>query len=133
MTQTLNRPVTDQTGPSPPSVPPHPHYALGTLIALGILGTLAAVVVAIIALTVTAGRNSVDDAIVSERVDAYLAEAGAAVETGDVIPALVPKADLPVATEPAVAVAPQMPPPPQRATPAIVEVEFEIVEGVNVI
>ncbi|HEX7100443.1 MAG TPA: plastocyanin/azurin family copper-binding protein [Acidimicrobiia bacterium] len=133
MTQTLNRSVPEQTSTSPPSVPPHPHYALGTLIALGILGTLAAVVVAIIALTVTAGRNSVDDAIVSERVDAYLAEAGAAVETGDVIPALVPKADLPVATEPAVAVAPQMPPPPQRATPAIVEVEFEIVEGVNVI
>lgn len=133
MTQTLNRPVTDQTGPSPNSVPPHPHYALGTLIALGILGTLAAVVVAVIALTVTASRNSVDDAIVSERVDAYLAEAGATASTGDVIPAIVPKADLPVATDPAVAVAPEMPPAPQRSTPAIVEVEFEVVEGVNVI
>lgn len=131
MTQTLNRPVTDRS--SPGGVPPHPHYALGTLVVLGIVGTLAAVVVAVIALTVTASRNSVDDQIVSARVDAYLSEAGAAVDAGDVVPALVPKSQLPVAAETAVAVAPEVPPAPQRSTPAIVEVAFEVVEGVNVI
>ena len=96
------------------------------------MGTLATVVVAVIALTVTraqlGGRQ-----IVSARVDAYLSEAGAAVDAGDVVSALVPKSQLPVAAETAVAVAPEVPPAPQRSTPAIVEVAFEVVEGVNVI
>jgi copper-containing nitrite reductase len=107
---------------------------MGTLIAIGVLGTLLAVGLAIAALMITASRNSVDDALVSERVDGFLAQA--TLPAGlpeDVIPELVPKADLaPVpAGEVNVAVAPEMPPPSGRTAPAIVAVEFEVVEGVN--
>jgi nitrite reductase (NO-forming) len=90
----------------------------------------------IAALMITASRNSVDDELVSERVEGFLAEAE--LPTGlpeDVIPEFVPKAELaPVpAGEVNVAVAPEMPPPSGRTTPAIVDVEFEVVEGVNAI
>lgn len=117
-------------------VPSHPHYTLGTLITLGLIGTLVAVGIAVAALMITAGRNSVDDALVAEKVDNLLAEAalptGAA---GDVVPDLVPKAELPLApeTEVNVAIAPEMPPAGGRTTPAIVEVSFEVVEGVTTI
>lgn len=135
MTQVIDRPPVSDRPPSraEKAVPEHPHYVLGTLVALGVLGTLAAVILAVVSLGITAGRNSVDDALVAERVDEYLAEAGASAATGEVIPALVPKANLPVASEVAVATAPSMPPPTGRTTPAIVEVEFEVVEGVNTI
>lgn len=133
MTQTLKPPSrSDQPAPSGK----HPHYTLGTLIVVGVVGTLAALVVAIVALSITASRNSVDDALVADKVDALLADAGsvgAGMATGDVIPALVPKADLGVAAGVATAVAPEMPPAIDRAGPAIVEVEFEVVEGVEVI
>lgn len=115
-------------------VPTHPHYTLGTLITIGVVGTLAAIGIAIAALTITAGRNSVDDELVSERVDSFLSEAALpGALGGDVTPALVPKAELAVApaSEVNVAVAPEMPPATGRSTPAIVEVEFEIVEGVT--
>jgi len=135
MTQMMDRlrPETAAPAPQERSVPNHPHYVLGTLVALGVLGTLAAVVIGIVSLSITASRDSVDDSLVAERVETYLAEAGTTTQTGDVIPALVPKAQLPVATDPAVAVAPEMPPVPARTTPAIVEVDFEVVEGVNAI
>jgi nitrite reductase (NO-forming) len=50
----------------------------------------------------------------------------------EVIPQLVPKADLPLApdTEVNVAYAPDVPPPSGRTEPAIVDVTFEVVEGV---
>jgi nitrite reductase (NO-forming) len=132
MTQMLNRPPAEVSQPEPGGkVPSHPHYTLGTLSVLGLLLTIGAVVLAVIALGITAGRNSVDDTLVAEKVDSFLTENGAAAATGDVIPALVPKADLPVATDVAVATAPEMPPAPARTTPAIVEVEFEVVEGVT--
>lgn len=122
MTQVIDRPPVSDRPPSraEKAVPEHPHYVLGTLVALGVLGTLAAVILAVVSLGITAGRNSVDDALVAERVDEYLAEAGASAATGEVIPALVPKANLPVASEVAVATAPSMPPPTGRTTPAIV-------------
>jgi nitrite reductase (NO-forming) len=50
-----------------------------------------------------------------------------------VIPDLTPKAELPVATEVNVAVAPNVPPPVTRTNQAIVEVHFEIVEGIYAI
>lgn len=136
MTQTLHRPE-ESHEEVPARVPSHPHYTLGTMVALGVLGTLVAVGLAIAGLIITASRNSVDDAIVAERVDTFLAESGstAGVAQGEVIPAIVPKAQMaPVpADEVNVAVAPDMPPASGRTAPAIVDVTFEIVEGVHAI
>ena len=134
MTQTKTRDET--TSSTPRDVPSHPHYTLGTLITVGVIGTLAAIGIAIAALMITASRNSVDDALVAERVDDLLAQTELPAELAeDVIPALVPKAELAVvpAGEVNVAVAPEMPPPSNRTAPAIVEVQFEVVEGVNAI
>jgi nitrite reductase (NO-forming) len=104
------------------------------MITLGVIGTLVAVGIAIAALMITASRNSVDDALVSDKVDAMLAEAALPSSLGeDVIGDFVPKAELTVAPseEVNVAVAPSMPPASGRTTPAIVDVSFEVVEGVN--
>lgn len=134
MTQTKTR--DEKTSSTPRDVPSHPHYTLGTLITVGVVGTLAAIGIAIAALMITASRNSVDDALVAERVDDLLAQTDLPAELAeDVIPALVPKAELAVvpAGELNVAVAPEMPPVSNRTTPAIVEVQFEVVEGVNAI
>ncbi|MFP3913527.1 MAG: plastocyanin/azurin family copper-binding protein [Actinomycetota bacterium] len=135
MTQTLH-PPTDRTSAPPTKPPPHPHYTLGTLVTLGVAGTLVAVGIAVAALMITANRNSVDDALVSEQVDAVLADAslpGSA--SDDAIPEMVPKAELPLAPagEVNVATAPEMPPASGRTSPAIVEVSFEVVEGVSTI
>jgi nitrite reductase (NO-forming) len=103
------------------------------------LGTLVAVGIAVAALMITAGRNSVDDALVSEKVDTYLASGGGVVSGGElpenVLPVLTPKEQLaPVpADEVNVAVAPAMPPASGRTNQGIVEVEFEIVEGISMI
>lgn len=135
MTQTVQRPSAAQPERRPPA--PHPHYTLATLVTLGVVGTLVAVGIAIAALMITAGRNSVDDELVTVRVNELMATGAvgtkAAAPIGDVIPALVPKDQLPVASEVAVAVAPDMPPPITRTTQAIVEVEFEVFEGVQTI
>lgn len=135
MTQTISRPPADDAIDRPRGVAHHPHYTLGTLIVLGIVGTVAAVALAIAALMITAGRNSVDDAIVADRVNAMLAASGAATVTEDVIPQLTPRAELPMAPDDEihVATAPDMPPAAVRDYQAIVEVEFEIVEGVSTI
>ncbi len=135
MTQTFNRAPETAGPPQTIKVPSHPHFTLGTLVALGVLGTIAALVVAIVALGITAGRNSVDDALVAGKVDTFLAASGGEVVVGEVIPAMTPKGELPTApaSEVNVAVAPEMPAPSGRSTQAIVEVEFEVVEGVNVI
>lgn len=118
------------------AVPKHPHYTLGTMVALGVIGTLVAVGLAIAALMITASRNSVDDALVEERVTDFLASQpnGGAV-LGDVVPDLTPKAQLPLApdSEVNVAIAPNMPAPSGRTAQAIVDVHFEVVEGVNTI
>ncbi len=134
MTQTIQRP--DKVSDRGKDVPSHPHYTLATLITVGVLGTLVAVGLAIAALMITASRNSVDDALVSERVDDFLSEAQLPTELGEnVIPEFVPKADLgPVgADEINVAPAPNVPAPSGRTEPAIVDVSFEVVEGLNVI
>ncbi len=136
MTQLSTRRSTEPDRAATP--PPHPHYTLGTLVALGIVGTLVAVGIGVASLMITANRNSVDDALVVEKVDTYLGTgaAGSASELPeDVLPAFVPKDELsPVpADEVNVAVAPEMPAPTNRATQAIVEVHFEVVEGVSVI
>ena len=132
MTQTIHR--GEEASPRSRNVPSHPHYTLGTLITIGVLGTLAALGIAISALMITAGRNSVDEALVSEQVNSLFAEVELPTGLGDdVTPQLVPKADLAVtpAGEVNVATAPAMPPATGRTTPAIVEVSFEVVEGVN--
>ena len=134
MTQTIQRPVPTEGEPRRPG--PHPHYTLATLVTLGVVGTLVAVAIAVAALMITASRNSVDDELVAERVNELVAAGGvgaAPAVLGDVIPALVPKDQLPVATEIAVATAPAMPPPITRTTQAIVEVSFEVVENVQII
>jgi nitrite reductase (NO-forming) len=84
---------------------------------------------------ITAGRNSVDDQLVAQRVESYLATAGVSASIGDVLPDLVPKSQLrPVpAGEVNVAVAPNVPPPSGRSFPALVEVHFEVVEGISTI
>jgi nitrite reductase (NO-forming) len=69
----------------------------------------------------------------------FVAAPGAAGASGQerdsVIPDLTPKAELPVAPtdEINVSYAPEVPPPSARLEPAIVEVEFEVVENVSVI
>ena len=133
MTQVTDRPRDTNRRES---TPPHPHYTLGTLVVLGIIGTIVAVVLGISALMITASRNSVDDAIVSERVDTFLAEAELPTDLPeDVLPTLIPKDQLTPtpADEVNVAVAPEMPPPSNRSTPAIVDIQFEVVEGVSII
>jgi len=138
MTQVIQRPPHQET-PRPDDVPSHPHYTLGTLVVLGIIGTLLAVGLGIAALMITAGRNSVDDDIVSERVDAFLATGSGAIGSStageDVLPTLLPKDQLsPVpASEVNVAIAPEMPPASGRSTQAIVDVHFEVVEGISAI
>ena len=132
MTQTIQR--EGQTSSQPENVPSHPHYTLGTLITLGVMGTLAAIGLAIAALMITASRNSVDDALVSDRVNRFLAEAELPTDLGEnVIPEFEPKAELAVAPadEVSVATAPEMPPASARTRPAIVEVSFQVVEGVT--
>lgn len=123
--------MSNQPHPHRDSVPPHPHFVLGTLVVLGVVGTLAAIVVGVVSLSVTASRGSVDDRIVSERVDSYLAEMGAALAAPQ-LPELTPKADLPVVPG-GVATAPNMPPATGRTSQAVVEVHFEVVEGVSAI
>ena len=139
MSQTMQRPVDRTSGPDRP--PAHPHYTLATLITLGILGTVVAVSLAIAALMITASRNSVDDEIVAERVDEILGGSDLPVGVpgpnadADVVGQFVPKGDLPLAPESEVnvATAPAIPPSSGRTTPAIVDVTFEITEGVNTI
>ncbi len=138
MTQTTNRPTqTVQSEGPQPDVPPHPHFTLGTLIVVGILGALIATVLAVASLMITAGRNSVDDALVTEKVDALLASAEITGGYGsdNIIPDLTPKAQLALAPadEVNVSIAPNVPPPSGRTTQAIVEVHFEVVEGLSTI
>jgi nitrite reductase (NO-forming) len=85
-------------------------------------------------------RFSEFDALVSQKVDAFLETtelpaASAAALPDDVVPEFTPKGELaPVpADEVNVAIAPEMPPPAGRTTQAIVEVHFEVVEGISTI
>lgn len=141
MTQTVHRPPEAPATPVAKAPPPHPHYTLGTLIVVGIVGTLLAAGLAVAALLITASRNSVDDDLVAAQVDAVLAEtdlggvAGASAPGADVLPEIIPKGDLAPApsSEVNVATAPAVPPASGRTEPAIVDVTFEVVEGVSVI
>ena len=150
MTQVKERPPATRPRPEPP---PHPHFTLGGVAIVGLLIALLAGAIATGALFVTAGRDSVDDAIVAEKVDALLAEVevptaiGTAEPDGtptaevpaplpaNVIPEFTPKAELaPVPdTEINVSYAPAVPPASGRTAQAIVEVHFEVVEGINAI
>ncbi len=135
MTQTIKRPPEEQSSGRRHDVPSHPHYTLGTLVTLGVVGTLVAIGVAIAALMITAGRNSVDDELVSDKVDSFLQTAQVVDGAGpdDVLPELTPKAQLaPVPdSEVNVSVAPEVPPASGRTTQAIVDVHFEVVEGLS--
>lgn len=133
MTQLSDRSVGERSESA--VVPPHPHYTLGTLVVLGVLGTLVAIGLGIAALMITASRNSVDDALVNDKVNEYLNQAQVVGGNGpdQVIPQLTPKSQLPIAQEVNVSVAPHVPPASGRTHQAIVEVHFEVVEGVSVI
>jgi nitrite reductase (NO-forming) len=114
------------------SIEPHPHWTLGSVAVAGLLLGVAALVVGIVAMSITASRNSVDDVLVADAVEIALAANGGSVP-GDVIPALVPKGELPLASQIATSTAPDVPPPVDRTDQAIVEVHFEVVEGVAAI
>ena len=58
------------------------------------VATIVAVGLAVASLMITANRNSVDDALVAGKVDEFLGEAGISAPVADVIPELVPKAQL---------------------------------------
>ncbi len=127
--------------------PPHPHFTLGSMTIIALVLALVAAAIGVGAVFVVAGRNSVDNAVVAASVENILAETGAAAAatagsetaavaapvTGSVIPEFTPKADLPVATEVNVSVAPNVPPPVTRANQAFVDVHFEVVEQVATI
>jgi nitrite reductase (NO-forming) len=119
------------------SVPEHPHFTIATLVVVALVAALVAAVIAVGSLFIVAGRNSVDDTLVADKVDALLAgqPAAGAPATGSIIPALVAKADLPAvpAGEVNVAVAPSVPARATRGEPAIVDVHFEVVENVSTI
>lgn len=80
--------------------------------------------------TPTAATGTSADPPTSPRAEPVAATAGQ-----DVVPDLVPRADLTLAPEEEVniATAPDMPPGADRTTPAIVEVELEVVENVQTI
>lgn len=136
MTQTQLRPANSGRHDDE-AVAAHPHFTLATLVVVGIAAALVATALSIASLLIVASRNSVDDALVGEKVDSLLADLPAddVVAGGSVIPAFIPKADLvpTPAGEINASVAPNVPPPSGRTTPAIVEVAFEVVEGVSVI
>ncbi len=145
-TPTLDRPA-PPAAPAPPSrpqpavaptPPAHPHWTLGSLAVLGVVTALIAAMVGVGALFVVASRDSVDDALVADLVAEDLAAnppVAAGAPVGDVIPELVPKAQLALAPagEAHVALPPAVPPPIARTAPAIVEVAFDVVEGLATI
>lgn len=119
-------------------VPPHPHFTLGTMATVGAAAAVVALLVAIVAVIIVANRNSVDDALVEDKVDALLVDldaSGPVSAVGSVLPEIVPKAELSAVPsgEVNVSIAPQVPPAATRTAPAIVDVEFEVVEGVSTI
>ncbi len=135
-----------------PGVPAHPHYTLGTLVIGGLLAAIVAVVIGVVALALQADHESVDSDIVNALVDERVAATGAVAAPattvapapeptpapteagfGSVMPEMVPKSQLSVAPEPATAYAPNVPLASTRTEPAIVEVEFDIVEEVATI
>lgn len=129
----MTAPRPDPTG----TPPPHPHFTLATVAVVGLVVAVVAAALGIGALAVTASRNSVDDALVAGKVDALLAGSEpveiAVAPGGDVLPVLTPKAELPVADEDNVAVAPAVPEPSGRTSQAIVDVTLEIVEGLSTV
>ncbi len=126
--------MTQSQGSEP--VRAHPHWTLSSMAVVGLVVALVAMVIGISAMAITASRNSVDDGLVAQMIDEQLGN-GTNVSLGagggDVIPALIPKDQLPTATDLATSTAPNVPPRPDRAEQAIVEVHFEVVEGVSVI
>lgn len=117
-------------------VAPHPHWTMGSVAIVGLIIGAVAMIVGIVAMSVTAARNSVDDGLVTEMVNEYLVSTGSGIGSlsdGEIIPALTPKAEMDVATAVNTAVAPDVPDPIDRSEQAIVEVHFEVVEGVSAI
>ncbi len=144
MTQLMTRRDTPVTAPRengllPVLPPPHPHYTLGSVAVIALVAALVAAAIGVGALAITANRNSVDDDLVADRVDEYLAVAGvagaAAEAVPDVVPELTPRAELAAAPadEIAAAFAPDVPARSERTTPAVVSVHLEIVEEVQTI
>jgi nitrite reductase (NO-forming) len=108
-------------------VPAHPHLGLGSLTILGIVLGVVAAIVGFGALYGVATQDG-DDAHIEALIDDRLGTIGA--EFSAVTPDIVPKSQLTVADEVNTAYAPDVPPPSGRTTPAIVDVRFEVVEGV---
>ena len=133
MTSTLERP---ETRVEERPVPPHPHFTLGSMATIGVVVAVIAALVGIGALYSVATRDAVDDEMVEEILAERVGELPVAgVAFGDVLPELVPKAQLALAPSSGIntSYAPAVPPSSGRTTAAIVEVEFEVVENVSVI
>lgn len=151
MTATLTPPETERPAQeeTAATVPPHPHYTLGSISAAGVLMAVVGIAIAVGALFVIANRDSVDgdlvDALVDQRLQIVdLPEATTPPQTAEevavpaaaafesVTPVLTPKAELALApsSEINTSYAPEVPPASARTTQAIVEVNFEIVENV---
>ena len=141
MTQTIQGPL-GHTNTEP--IPSHPHFTLASMTTIGLVGTLIALSIAIASLMITAGRNSVDDTLVAQKVDAALAEATPPMtpdRTTDPSrvassPPSYPRRSSPLRTcrlRSTWRSAPQMPPPIGRTDPAIVDVGFEVVENVSTV
>ena len=126
--------MTDNPEPLPP---PHPHFTLGSVAVVALALAVVAAGIGIGSLFVSAANASSDSGIAGlGEVVAAPAAPGAFADfaiADSVIPDMTPKADLPIATEDSVSVAPNVPPTITRTSQAIVEVHFEIVEKIQAI
>jgi nitrite reductase (NO-forming) len=127
--------LTPERGTESRSTPKADHYH-PSAIAIGLVGLVLAFVAVAIAIGAVlmvpeesqpGSRNNETVAPVDNTVSR--------IATGNVVPDLVPKAELQVvpAEEVNVSYAPNVPPPSGRTEPGIVEVEFEVVENVSAI
>ncbi len=140
----------------PYRVPPHPHFTLGSVAVIGVVIAVIAALMGFGTALSLANRDDMDRALVEnaidERFDAraqtfveelpassavVVAPAGEAqaAEFGSVLPELTPIDQLQLAPESEVntSYAPNVPPASGRTAPAIVEVEFDVVENVSII
>lgn len=131
--------------------PPHASSSSRVVVESVSSGRLIALLVAAVGLSIVASllvsRNAstatpdevagTEAAAAPADTDAANASDGGASGGGadDVLPAMVDRADLELAPEAEVnvAVAPEIPPPSGRTAPAVIEVEFEVVENVSTI
>lgn len=124
-----------QFQPAPAAAQPYSHANVGTMLFLGAIGALLVVAIAIAVLIFVAARDTVGESAVNQQVQSLLQSNEIIAGPDSVIPKLTPKSALSQApaSEVNVSVAPEVPPPSGRTRQAIVDVHFEVVEGITVI